>query len=94
MFPTHYCNIYQEGINIPTHVNGEEQAALKRAIDESFVRSFRLVALISAALALVSAFSAWLLIEGKPGGQAGSAAKGSQVPTVGADEEHKKTERA
>jgi EmrB/QacA subfamily drug resistance transporter len=80
------------GINVPTHVNGEEQAALKRAIDESFVRSFRLVALISAALALVSAFSAWLLIEGKQAVQVGSIAKGSQVPTVGADEqEHQRS---
>src|SRR6266481_26702 len=54
------------GITIPTSVGGEAQAALKRAIDESFVSAFRLVSLISAALALASALSAWLLVEGKP----------------------------
>ena len=53
------------GITIPTNVGSEAQVALKRAIDESFVNSFRLVSLICAALALVSALSAWLLVEGK-----------------------------
>lgn len=58
------------GITIPTQVNGEAvsldmQAAIKRAIDESFVGSFRLIVLICAGLALLSALSAWLLVEGK-----------------------------
>jgi len=53
------------GITIPTNVNSATHAAIKQAINESFVSSFRLVALICAALALISAFSAWLLVEGK-----------------------------
>ncbi len=58
------------GITIPTHVSAEVQVALKRAIDQSFVSSFRLVSLICAALALASALSAWLLVEGKKPGSA------------------------
>ncbi len=53
------------GITIPTNVSSETHAAIKQAIDESFVSSFRQVALICAALALISALSAWLLVEGK-----------------------------
>jgi len=75
------------GITIPTNVSGEAQLALKRAIDESFVSSFRLVSLICAALALLSAFSAWLLVEGKQLERAGGSAKEPQSPTVSADEQ-------
>jgi predicted MFS family arabinose efflux permease len=52
-------------MTIPTTVSGAVHASLKRAIDVSFVTSFRLVALICAALALASAGSALLLVEGK-----------------------------
>ncbi len=69
------------GITIPTHVSAEVQVALKRAIDQSFVSSFRLVSLICAALALASALSAWLLVEGKKPGRAGSAANELQATT-------------
>jgi len=69
------------GITIPTNVSGEVQVALKRAIDQSFVSSFRLVSLICAALALASALSAWLLVEGKKPGRAGSAANELQATT-------------
>jgi len=68
------------GITIPTNVSGGVQVALKRAIDESFVSGFRVVALISAALALASALSAWLLVEGKKPARAESTAKESQAP--------------
>ena len=67
------------GITIPTNVSGGVQVALKRAIDESFVSGFRLVALISAALALASALSAWLLVEGKKPARAESTAKESHA---------------
>jgi len=73
------------GITIPTSVSGEMQTALKRAIDESFVSAFRLVSLLGAALAVLSALSAWLLIAGKQLEQAGGSA--SQAPTRGADEQ-------
>jgi MFS family permease len=71
------------GINIPTSVSGEARVAIKRAVDEAFVSSFRLVALICAGLALASAFSAWLLVEGKKAEQAGS---GVNAESVGAGE--------
>jgi len=68
------------GITIPTNVSKETQTALKRAIDESFVSAFRLVALLGAALALLSAFSAWLLVAGKPLKRAGESASEPQAP--------------
>jgi EmrB/QacA subfamily drug resistance transporter len=54
------------GIVLPANMNGETQAAIKRAIDESFVSAFRVVSLLSATLALLSALIAWWLIAGKP----------------------------
>ncbi|GHO46168.1 MFS transporter [Ktedonospora formicarum] len=62
------------GITIPDNVSAGTQAALKQAIDESFVSSFRLIMLVCAGLALVSAFSAWLLVEGKRPTEPGSVA--------------------
>lgn len=70
------------GITIPANVNGEAQAALKQAIDASFVSAFRLVSLLGATLALLSACSAWLLIEGKP-----PATLAFQAPPAGAEEQ-------
>lgn len=52
-------------ITIPHGVSSQVQAEIMRAIDESFVYSFRIVMLIAAGLALASALSSWLLIEGK-----------------------------
>ena len=75
------------GITIPTNVSAEAQAALKRAIDESFVSAFRLVSLLGAVLALLSALSAWLLIEGKQPERAGGSALASQAPPAGADKQ-------
>jgi hypothetical protein len=69
------------GITLPTQASSEVQAVLKRAIDESFVSSFRLVSLICAALALVSAFSAWLLIAGKKPERVGRDRKRVTVPS-------------
>ncbi|TME00809.1 MAG: MFS transporter [Chloroflexi bacterium] len=67
------------GITIPTSVSGEMQVALKRAIDEAFVSSFRLVSLICAGLALASALFAGLLIEGKKVKLVGSAGSDDRV---------------
>jgi EmrB/QacA subfamily drug resistance transporter len=52
-------------IIIPDELKGETKQAVKRGIEESFVSGFRVVILIAAALALMSALFAWLLIEGK-----------------------------
>lgn len=49
----------------PATLEPATQQALKGAINESFVSGFRLVMLIAVGLALLSAASAWLLIEGK-----------------------------
>jgi EmrB/QacA subfamily drug resistance transporter len=80
------------GITLPTSVSGEVQTALKRSIDESFVSAFRLVSLLGAALALLSALSAWLLIEGRhlkraeaPVSQAPPGAAGEQAPQISAN---------
>ena len=75
------------GITLPTSMSGEAQAALKRAIDESFVSAFRLVALLGAALAVLSALSAWLLVAGKHLEPAGGSASESQAPPAGADKQ-------
>jgi hypothetical protein len=75
------------GITIPTNVSGEAQAALKRAVDESFVSAFRLVSLLGAALALLSALAAWWLIAGKQLERAGGSASQPQASIAGADEQ-------
>lgn len=75
------------GITIPTSVSGETQVALKRAIDESLVSAFRLVSLLGAALALLSAMSARLLVAGKHLEPAGGSASEPQAPPDGAAEQ-------
>ena len=45
---------------VPSQVQGEQRLVLKRALEESFVRSFRLAMLVSACGALASALCAWL----------------------------------
>jgi EmrB/QacA subfamily drug resistance transporter len=52
-------------IQIPAGLSSTTQILIQQAIDESFVASFRLVMLIAAGLALISALSAAILIEGK-----------------------------
>jgi EmrB/QacA subfamily drug resistance transporter len=53
------------GMKVPDVVSGETQAAIKQAINESFVAGFRLITYISAGLACLSALAAWALIEGR-----------------------------
>lgn len=53
------------GIEIPSDLSIATRTAVQQAISESFVTSFRVVMLIAAALALCSALSSLLLIEGK-----------------------------
>jgi EmrB/QacA subfamily drug resistance transporter len=52
-------------ISIPEQVKEETRLAVKSAVEESFVRGFRVVILIAAALALTSSLFAWLLLEGR-----------------------------
>jgi len=53
-------------IQPPEGLNAGQRDALKHSIDESFLVGFRWVIIVSAGLALLSALSAWVLIEGKP----------------------------
>lgn len=57
------------GIKVPENASEESRRAIKEAINESFVAGFRLVAYIAAGLALMSAFVAWWLIDGKTKGR-------------------------
>ena len=50
-------------ISIPEQVMGETKLAVKRAVEESFVRGFRVVMLLAGGLALTSAMFAWVLID-------------------------------
>ncbi|MGI8917141.1 MAG: MFS transporter [Pyrinomonadaceae bacterium] len=52
-------------VEVPASLNAATKAKLQEAINESFVTGFRRVALGSAILAVLSAISAWWLIEGK-----------------------------
>ena len=45
---------------VPSQVQGEQRLVLKHALEESFVRSFRLAMFVSACVALASALCAWL----------------------------------
>ncbi|WP_426699603.1 MFS transporter [Rhodanobacter sp. Col0626] len=54
------------GIVIPDGTSSSLASAVKHAVGMSFVAGFRWVMLLSAALALLSAISAWVLIAGKP----------------------------
>ncbi len=53
------------GIDIPAGLSISTRAAVKQAIAASFITSFRVIMLISAALAVCSSLSSLLLIEGK-----------------------------
>jgi hypothetical protein len=47
---------------VPPSIEGAQRGALQQALNESFVHSFRIVALIAAALALASSLCGWLMI--------------------------------
>jgi EmrB/QacA subfamily drug resistance transporter len=53
-------------IEPPKGLDADQEQVLKRSIDGSFLSGFRWVMIISAGLALLSAFSAWSMIQGKP----------------------------
>jgi MFS family permease len=52
-------------LEVPSSLNDQQQSAVKLSVKESFVDGFRVVTLISAGLAVLSAFCTWLLISGK-----------------------------
>jgi EmrB/QacA subfamily drug resistance transporter len=54
------------GAELPQNLDSALVAELKQAIDEAFVHGFRYVMAVAIALAVMSALSAWLIIEGEP----------------------------
>lgn len=58
-------------IDLPQGVTGQQQIDLKQAINEAYIDGFRLIMLIGAGLALVSALAAGVLVEGKVTAKAG-----------------------
>jgi hypothetical protein len=52
-------------VELPKDMDPAVARSLKQAVDESFVAGFRRVVGVAAGLALLSAFSAGLLIDGK-----------------------------
>jgi EmrB/QacA subfamily drug resistance transporter len=54
-------------IQPPDGLSTDQSLTLKRSINESFLAGFRWVMIVSAGLALLSAVSAWAMIEGKEG---------------------------
>jgi MFS family permease len=52
-------------LEIPEVLGAEQQEAVRRVVKQSFIDGFRAVAIISAGLAVLSAFFAWLLIPGR-----------------------------
>lgn len=51
---------------VPQSIEGTQRRLLQQAFDEAFVRSFRIVTLVAAALALASGVCGWLIVEGEP----------------------------
>lgn len=58
-------------IELPDKADPADKAAMRRAIDESFVSGFRWVMIVSALLAAASAVSAWAMIEDGTHGRGG-----------------------
>ena len=53
------------GAELPKNIDPALERSLKQAIDEAFVTGFRRIMAVGIVLALLSALSAWLLIDGK-----------------------------
>ena len=53
------------GLEVPAGIDEATSSALRHAVGLSFVSGFRWVMLLCSALALLSALSAWLLVDGK-----------------------------
>ena len=53
-------------VQLAPGLSSEKKSEARRAIDDSFIAGFRSVALLSAALALVSALVAWMMLDRSP----------------------------
>jgi EmrB/QacA subfamily drug resistance transporter len=54
-------------IEVPANIDAATASAIKRAVGEAFVSGFRWVMVVCSALALISAWSAWMLIVPRSG---------------------------
>jgi hypothetical protein len=52
-------------LDIPQGITGDAADAIRAAVRDSFVAGFRVVSLVSAGLAVLSAIASWILIDGK-----------------------------
>ncbi len=81
---THAMLIAQQsklvGIAIPNGLSSAAHAAVQGAINESFIASFRVIMLVAAGMALVSALISLLLIEGKKPAIVPQEAPSSKLP--------------
>jgi len=68
------------GIAIPNGLSSAAHAAVQGAINESFIASFRVIMLVAAGMALVSALISLLLIEGKKPAIVPQAVPSSNLP--------------
>jgi MFS family permease len=65
------------GAELPENLDPSLKSAMKQAIDESFVAGFRRVMAVAVVLSLLSALSAWWLIEGKKVSRAAGKGRGN-----------------
>ena len=81
---THATLIAQQsklvGIEIPGGLSSTAHAAVQGAINESFVASFRVIMLVAAGMALLSALISFLLIEGKKPAKVSNETPSSYLP--------------
>jgi len=66
-------------IQLPAGITSQVHAALKLAIDESYVSGFRLAALVCTGFALAGALCGWVMIEDRPFRRAGGAVTGERA---------------
>jgi EmrB/QacA subfamily drug resistance transporter len=61
----HEQRIRLAAVELPENLNAEMRSQLQQAVADSFISGFRLIMFIAAGLALTSALSSWMMIEGK-----------------------------
>jgi hypothetical protein len=70
------------GLAIPAGVDTATASVLRHAVGDAFVAGFRWVMGVCAVLALLSALSAWVLIDGKPRRSPDAFQKGTRAPNA------------
>jgi hypothetical protein len=55
-------------LSLPTGIGEQAAASVRVAVRDSFIAGFRVVSLVSAGMAVLSAVASWFLIDGKQSG--------------------------